>query len=154
VAQQVDDPASTVSSGRLSSVERAEAEGRFAAARVAVLGTTGPTGPHLVPVVFALDGDLLYTAVDHKPKRAGRLQRLSNIERDPHVSLLVDEYDEVWNRLWWVRADGTAVVVDAVAEENGLDLLQQKYPQYEGRRPKGPVIVVTVSRWTGWSADG
>ena len=135
-------------------MERDEAAGRFSAARVAVLGTVGPNGPHLVPVVFAVAGDRIYTAIDHKPKRTRRLQRLRNIERDPRVSLVADDYDEDWECLWWVRADGMAAVVDAAQVEAGLDLLEQKYRQYEGRRPDGPVIVVTVSNWTGWSAAG
>jgi PPOX class probable F420-dependent enzyme len=133
-------------------MERTEAIGRFSAARVAVLGTSGPTGPHLVPVVFAVAGDRVYTAIDHKPKRTRRLQRLRNIESNPQVSLLVDEYDEDWACLWWVRADGTAAVMEASHEETGLDLLQQKYTQYEANRPGGPMIVVTVSGWRGWSA--
>lgn len=133
-------------------MERTASIGRFSAARVATLGTVGPAGPHLVPVVFAVAGDRIYTAIDHKPKRTRRLQRLANIERDPHVSLLADEYDEDWARLWWVRADGTADVVAAADEPTGLGLLVEKYRQYEGNIPDGPLIVVTVSTWTGWSA--
>jgi PPOX class probable F420-dependent enzyme len=126
---------------------------RFSNARVAVLATNGDSRPHLVPVVFALDGDYIYTAVDHKPKTTRRLQRLVNIERDPSVALLVDEYDEDWDRLWWVRADGAAVILDATSAAHGIDLLQSKYPQYRDRRPAGPAIVVTVARWSGWSAE-
>ncbi|MDQ3526766.1 MAG: pyridoxamine 5'-phosphate oxidase family protein, partial [Actinomycetota bacterium] len=38
---------------------------RFATARVARLATTTPEGrPHLVPVVFAVVGDRVWTAVD------------------------------------------------------------------------------------------
>ncbi|MEU2880678.1 hypothetical protein, partial [Streptomyces sp. NPDC007070] len=53
----------------------------------------------------------LVTAVDHKPKRTTRLARLADIEATPAVCLLVDSYEEDWDRLWWARADGTARIV-------------------------------------------
>ena len=78
-----------------------EMRSRFASARVARLATLQPDGsPHLVPVTFAVDGDALAFAVDAKPKTTQRLQRIRNIERDPRVSLLVDEYADDWSRLW------------------------------------------------------
>lgn len=128
---------------------------RFASARVATLGTVGPHGPHLVPIVFAVDGDRLFTAVDHKPKTTTRLQRLANIAAEPRVSVLVDHYDDDWERLWWVRVDGMARVLapdDVVAEP--LNLLADKYRQYRERRPAGPVVAVSIERWTGWEAVG
>ncbi|RPE39415.1 PPOX class probable F420-dependent enzyme [Streptomyces sp. Ag109_O5-1] len=130
----------------------AEARRRFAAARVARLATVDGTGrPHLVPVVFARYGaDGIVTAVDHKPKTTPRLKRLRNIAAQPSVCLLVDAYDENWDRLWWVRADGEARVVPADVIVVGP--LCEKYPQYRERPPGGAVILVTVSRWTGWQA--
>lgn len=57
---------------------------RFAGARIARLATVTAEGlPHVVPVVFAVDGDIVYTAVDGKPKSTTRLRRLANIERNP-----------------------------------------------------------------------
>jgi PPOX class probable F420-dependent enzyme len=117
------------------------------------MGTIGPNGPHLVPVVFAVTGDHLYTAVDHKPKTTRRLQRLVNIARQPRIALLVDGYDDNWDRLWWVRADGTARVLgpdDEIAIP--LRLLAAKYPQYRDRTPDGPVVAVTIDHWVGWEA--
>jgi PPOX class probable F420-dependent enzyme len=122
---------------------------RFASARVARLATVGPDGaPHLVPIVFAVVEDVIYSAVDAKPKRHRRLQRLANIERDPRVSVLADHYSADWTRLWWVRADGLARVSDT--SEAGLAALRAKYPQYASTPPDGPFITVEVSRWTGW----
>jgi len=93
------------------------------------------------------------SAVDDKPKRTTRLQRLANIARDPRVSLLADHYADDWEQLWWVRADGRARVVDDPARrEKALDLLSVRYRQYRERRPDGPVVEVEVERWTGWSA--
>jgi PPOX class probable F420-dependent enzyme len=133
----------------------AEARARFAAARVAVLGTIGPEGaPHLVPVVFAMDGERIHLAVDSKPKRSGELARVSNLRRDPRCSVLVHGYDEDWGRLWWARADGLATVTDdALGLERTFALLRDRYPQYgEGTRVIGPAMVVEVMRWSGWGA--
>ena len=83
-----------------------EARRRFAGARVARLATISADGaPHLVPFVFAVAGDTVYSAVDAKPKRTTALKRLANIDRDPRVTLLADHYDDDWTALWWVRAD-------------------------------------------------
>ncbi|MGW2744982.1 TIGR03668 family PPOX class F420-dependent oxidoreductase [Streptomyces sp. NPDC001450] len=143
----------------------AEARRRFTAARVARLATVDAAGrPHQVPVVFArytLDGaDRLVTAVDHKPKTTARLKRLRNIAAHPAVCLLADAYDENWDHLWWVRADGEARVLppDAAdpavrdAHATAVRLLREKYPQYRDHPPDGPVIAVTVRSWTGWEA--
>lgn len=125
----------------------------FASARVARLGTSSDRGPHLVPVVFAVVGDRIVTAVDHKPKTRSDLARLDNIEADPRVCLLADHYDEDWSTLWWVRADGTARVVPAAQAVAAVDALVARYAQYRELRPRGPVIVVDVARWSGWSAQ-
>jgi PPOX class probable F420-dependent enzyme len=123
-------------------------------ARVARLATVGPDGaPHLVPLCFALDGEVVYWAVDHKPKRSTRLRRVDNLRADPRCSLLVDHYDEDWTRLWWVRLDARARVVDDVAERaRALALLAAKYPQYQVTPPRGALLAVRVERWLGWSA--
>ncbi|MGV9566349.1 TIGR03668 family PPOX class F420-dependent oxidoreductase [Streptomyces sp. NPDC003480] len=139
-----------------------EARRRFTDARVARLATVDSAGlPHLVPVVFAGRGDDgIVLAVDRKPKRSQRLKRLHNIAVQPAVCLLADVYDEDWERLWWVRADGGARTVppgasteqDREEYEAALALLTRKYPQYRETPPDGPVIVVDVRRWTGWRA--
>ena len=131
----------------------AEARLRFAAARVARLATADAEGrPHLGPVTFAVDGDTIYTAVDHKPKRTLALKRLANIAANPRVALLADEYDDDWTRLWWVRADGAATVLEA-GDAHAVALLSGRYAQYRGQPPAGPVIAVAVERWSGWSAS-
>jgi PPOX class probable F420-dependent enzyme len=132
-----------------------DARARLGSVRVATLGTVGHDGgPHLVPITFAVEGDLIYTAVDHKPKTTSRLRRLRNIAQDPHVALLADHYSDDWRQLWWVRVDGTAVVASG-AEEIGhpIDVLVERYDQYRAQRPDGPVITIRVERWTGWSSS-
>lgn len=127
---------------------------RFAQAQVARLATVAADGtPHLVPVVFAVRDDVVYTAVDAKPKTTRRLRRLANIENNPQVSVLVDHYADDWTQLWWVRADGAATIHhDGATMRTGYDLLHAKYPQYHSVPLDGPVISVTVRRWTGWHA--
>ncbi len=126
---------------------------RFAAAPVARLATVTADGrPHLVPVVFAADGEVIYTAIDAKPKSTQRLRRLANIEANPHISILVDHYADDWSQLWWVRADGTATIHHTGPElTRGYELLRAKYPQYQTVQLTGPVIVVRVDRWSSWS---
>jgi PPOX class probable F420-dependent enzyme len=135
-----------------------EARARFATARIARLGTVDSTGrPHLAPIVFALDGDVLYSAVDHKPKRTVALRRLANVAANPAVSVLVDHYDDDdWDRLWWVRADGVGAVlaIDGAPAARARGLLQERYPQYVTRPLTGQVLAIAVERWSGWAADG
>ena len=130
-----------------------DARARFAAARVARLATAGRDGrPHVVPVTFAVDGDRIYTAVDHKPKTTTNLRRLRNIAENPRVALLADRYTDNWDELWWVRVDGRAsIAAGDAAMRHPLDLLAERYGQYRQARPAGPVIVIDAERWTGWS---
>src|SRR5215469_12536158 len=130
-----------------------EARARFGAARVARLATASGDGqPHVVPVTFAVDGDLIFTAVDHKPKTTVNLRRLRNIGENPRVAVLADDYADDWETLWWVRVDGRASVLendDRVRHQ--LDMLAERYEQYRQTRPTGPVIVIEAERWTGWA---
>jgi PPOX class probable F420-dependent enzyme len=124
-------------------------------ARVARLATVGSDGrPHLVPCCFALPRDVVYSAVDHKPKRGTKLRRIANVEATGHASLLVDDYSEDWATLWWVRLDGHGrVVADPAEAARAINALVGKYVQYARQPPTGPVLAVDVTRWTGWSAS-
>lgn len=123
---------------------------------MARLATADAEGmPHIVPVTFALDAGRILTAVDAKPKRNAHLRRLTNIAANPRVSLLVDEYGEDWDRLWWARADGVARIVDDGPDlARALRLLRERYVQYATVALTGPAVVVEVERWLGWSAAG
>lgn len=129
---------------------------RAAEASVARLATIDSNGrPHVVPVCFALDGETLYSAVDQKPKTTTRLRRLDNIREHPEVAVLIDHYEDDWSRLWWVRLRGTARVVDEGPDrELAVALLGEKYEQYRVASPTGPLIVMSVDEWRGWSASG
>lgn len=141
-----------------------EARRRFATAEVARLATVesvdrqdgeaaGGARPHLVPVTFApAAADTIVIGIDDKPKSTADLKRLRNIAANPSVALLADRYDPDWTQLWWSRADGTArTLTEGAAHAAAWDRLRARYPQYAGREVGGPVIEVTVRRWTGWA---
>ncbi len=108
-----------------------------------------------MPITFAVVGQAIVHAVDHKPKRTRALRRLDNIAANPAVSVLADHYDEDWDALWWVRADGRARVVKAGSEMGtaAIAALVERYAPYRATPPVGPVIVVAVERWSGWVAS-
>ncbi len=135
-------------------LDPADAKGRLAASPVAHLATAGRDGrPHVVPCTFAVD-DLgrITIGIDNKPKTTMNLRRLKNIDENPQVSLIADDYDDDWNQLWWARADGTAAIERSGAGHQAhWNLLKIKYPQYSGQVLKGPTILVTVESWSGWA---
>ncbi|HET8528737.1 MAG TPA: TIGR03668 family PPOX class F420-dependent oxidoreductase [Gaiellaceae bacterium] len=126
-----------------------------AAAPVARLATLDADGrPHLVPIVFAIAGATLYTAVDEKPKRAGgELRRLRNARARPAATVLVDHYADDWRELWWVRLRGSARVLDGGREaDDAIALLVAKYAQYAGAPPRPPVLALDVEETRSWRA--
>ncbi len=124
-------------------------------AEVARLATIDADGrPHLVPIVFVLEGDTLLSAVDSKPKRSRTLRRIENARERPDVTVLVDHYEDDWRRLWWVRLRGRARVLDAGGEaERAVRLLAEKYERYRVEPPSPPVLAVDVVQWRGWDAS-
>ena len=136
-------------------MDAVEGRRRFGEARTARLATVRPDGaPHIVPIVFALEGERIFTVVDEKPKRTRDLQRLTNIRTEPRVSVLVDHYGEDWRELWWVRADGPARIARDGAElGRAVELIERKYPQERDRPPAGPAILIDVERWRFWPSD-
>lgn len=125
-----------------------------AGARVARMATVDPDGrPNIVPVVFALDGDTLYSSIDDKPKQTRQVRRLENIRANPDkLTVLIDHYEESWPEVWWVRLRGAARVIEEGPErDRALALLAERYPQYEDMPPQGAVIAVDITQWRGWS---
>ena len=145
-----------MSGGRLK-VPRA-IRAKLEEARVARLATldAGPR-PHIVPVCFAYDGKVFYTAIDQKPKRVApeRLTRLRNILAVPQVALLIDQYDEDWTQLWYVLIRGKAKLIPMSGHKErawALRNLRAKYPQYAGRMlpNDAPIIRITPDRTAFW----
>ena len=116
--------------------------------------TDGLDTPHLVPVVFVWHQGAIYTPIDGKPKSGRPLKRLSNIAANPSVALLLDHYAADWSKLWWVRIDGQASVLESAHADNSevFTTLTAKYPQYQTTdpSPSGTLIRITpthVARW-------
>ena len=128
-------------------------------ARVGRLATADAAGrPLVVPVCYAFDGTRCYSAVDAKPKTTRNLRRLKNIAANPHVSLVVDLWDEDWSKLCWVIVEGEAKVLTTGAEfTRAIDRLVAKYPQYRAMaldRAEGTVIRLDPSRLLAWRGAG
>ena len=126
---------------------------KVAEARVARVGTLDQRGSiHLVPVVYAMDGDTWYSPSDAGPRP---VKRLRNVLADPRATILIDDYDEVWSRVWWVRLRGQGRMVESAAEsERARRLLAAKYPQFGGdaeASTAGPVMAIDIQEWAGWS---
>jgi PPOX class probable F420-dependent enzyme len=121
--------------------------------RVGRLGTVARDGrPHLVPVCYAFVNGTFVVAVDEKPKRAGQLARVVNIERDPRATLLLDRYDDDWRQLAWVRVDaGAEVIATGKDWPEALAALRARYAQYaEMALEAAPLIVLTPERVVAW----
>ena len=126
-------------------------------ARVGRLATADVAGrPLVVPVCFVFEGDAFYSAVDDKPKRTRDLRRLRNVAENPHVSLVVDEWDEDWSRLRWVIVEGTAAVLTHGAElARAIEALRVKYVQYRAmnlRAEGGATVRIQPQRILAWRA--
>jgi PPOX class probable F420-dependent enzyme len=125
--------------------------------RVARLATRDARGfPHVIPIVFAMDGRHLYTPLDAKPKRVAplELKRVRNLAANPQLAIVADEYDEDWTKLAWVLVKGRGEIVErGETHAAGVRLLQSKYPQYK-MMPLAdrPMIVVTPLSVTSWGA--
>jgi PPOX class probable F420-dependent enzyme len=110
------------------------------AARVARLATVDSEDckPYLVPVVFIYDGNNFYIPIDEKAKRSKpeNLKRVKNIQTNPNVALLIDEYNEDWKKIWFIMIQGDASLINNIkSKQNRLiqrvhRLLYEKYPQY------------------------
>lgn len=127
------------------------------AARRATLATIAPDGrPRVVPVCFELLDSHVWIAIDDKPKRSADpmdLARVRDVIARPAVTLLVDRWDEDWDRLGWVRLEGTAAVVDAAGPGHAaaVDALRAKYPQYRSHElGERPAIRFTIERVVAW----
>src|SRR4029453_18358769 len=113
---------------------------RFAAERVARLGTRPARGPPAGPGALP------------PPRRAGAVGRGRALAADPRVAMLADHYEEDWTALWWVELRGEAAFLEGAAAEAALDALAERYAPSRSDRPPGPVVAVPPRRWAWWSA--
>jgi PPOX class probable F420-dependent enzyme len=118
-------------------------------ARVAHLATIDKTGrPHVIPICFAFDGKEIYSPIDEKPKKTSPLllKRVRNIQANPHVAVVIDRYDENWQRLAYVLIKGRAkILLKGPKHKRAIQLLRKKYPQYKKMRLEERPIIQIVS---------
>lgn len=112
-------------------------------------------GPRVLPVSFAVCGEQLVTAIDHKPKRraGAELARVRWLRRRPVAALTVDHYSDDWTQLAWVQALGQVAVLDASDAEDALAALLARHEQYRTRPPAGPVLALAPQRMLWWRAS-
>ncbi|MDQ1374370.1 MAG: hypothetical protein QOJ09_1708 [Actinomycetota bacterium] len=134
-------------------MDEPEARHRFAEGRVARLATVARDGrPRVVPCCFVLAGDVVYSAVDEKPKSSPDLARLKDVAVHPDVTFVVDHYTEDWADVWWARVRGTARMASGDEEVRAVSLLRDKYPQYQSHQLTR-VVAVDVTEVRGWSGS-
>ena len=125
------------------------------AARVAHLATADANGrPHVIPICFVFDGKNFYSPIDEKPKRTApqKLKRLKNIRENSQVSLVIDRYDEDWQRLAYVLVSGTAkIIFRGKQHTKAVSLLREKYRQYRSMAIRArPMISITPKKIVVW----
>jgi coenzyme F420-0:L-glutamate ligase / coenzyme F420-1:gamma-L-glutamate ligase len=125
--------------------------------RVARLATVDAAGyPLVLPICYVLEAATLYSAMDAKPKRVPvhRLKRLRNIQENPHVAVVIDDYSEDWTQLAYVILHGAAAILTAgPAFERAVVALRAKYPQYcHMPIEENPMIAVQLTRVVSWGA--
>jgi len=126
------------------------------AARVAHLATADAGGqPHVIPICFVFDRNEFFSPIDEKPKQTSPrlLKRLKNISENPKVSLLVDRYEEDWQKLAYVLVLGTAkILLRGKRHDRAVGLLRRKYPQYRSMAlEQRPIIRIAPARAVSWS---
>ncbi|MFY9609378.1 MAG: TIGR03668 family PPOX class F420-dependent oxidoreductase [Blastocatellia bacterium] len=125
--------------------------------RVARLATADGDGrPSVIPICYVVDGGTIYSPLDEKPKSVDvqRLKRVRNIEANPHVSLVIDDYSDDWSKLVYVKIGGRADVLlpGHVEHARAVELLRYKYPQYLAMAiEERPIIKITVTQVKRWA---
>lgn len=127
-------------------------------ARAGHLATADANGqPHVIPVCYVFDGQTIYSVLDAKPKTTPlrQLRRVRNILANPHVSLVVDHYEEDWTRLQYVMVTGDAELLESGEEwTRAIAMLREKYPQYQSMDlGESPVIKITPARFVPWTFE-
>ena len=124
----------------------------------------------MVPVVFVFNGHCYYIPLDKKRKKTEtieKLKRVRNIQNNPNVALLIDEYYEDWSKLVFVMIQGKAHLIGKEEEGNENNnhdknnsllkeihkLLYQKYPQYKEIGIGQYCITIQPHKIISWKND-
>ena len=110
--------------------------------------------PHIVPICFVLLDQNFYSLLDNKPKNVQplKLKRVQNIISNPKVTLIVNHYEDDWDKLWHVLIKGNGSVVSNELERMAaIKSLKQKYVQYLHMDVDlNPVIKIRPTNITSW----
>jgi nitroimidazol reductase NimA-like FMN-containing flavoprotein (pyridoxamine 5'-phosphate oxidase superfamily) len=98
-------------------------------ARVATINSNGT--PHAVPVCPLIDKDKIYFGTERKARK------VRNIEANPNVTVLFDEYSECWDFLRGVMIHGKARIVKTAEFRRLRKRIYAKYLQYESKAALG-----------------
>ena len=114
----------------------------------------------MIPVVFVFDNDCYFIPIDEKTKRSKpeNLKRIKNIQQNPNVALLIDEYNEDWRKLYFIMIQGKASIIGGKElEQNELVLLEKahkllsgKYVQYQEIGIGEYVIMIVPQKVITW----
>jgi PPOX class probable F420-dependent enzyme len=133
-------------------------------ARVARLATVdSECKPHLIPVVFVFDNYSYFIPIDEKTKRSRpeKLKRAKNIQQNSNVTLLIDDYNENWRKLYFIMIQGKASIIGGkTLEQNELLLLEKahkllsdKYLQYQKIGIGEYVIMIIPQKVITWKNE-
>jgi len=120
--------------------------------RVARVATVSPEGvPHNVPVCPLFDKNKVYIASERGARK------VRNIEQNPNVTVVFDDYSEAWNYLRGVMVQGKARIVNTKEFRELRKKFYSKYSQYQGSAPIGErdsvIIEVTPERKFSWGIE-
>ncbi len=125
--------------------------------KIARMATVDKLGKPLVhPICYVFDGNNIYTPIDNKPKRVkvNELKRIKNILENQNISIVIDDYDDDWNKLSYVIIHGKAELIHGGKEyHESLRILSEKYPQYREMALAElnlPVIRIVPNRIISW----
>jgi PPOX class probable F420-dependent enzyme len=110
----------------------------------------------VLPICYTLVGETLCSPTDAKPKRVPvqQLKRLRNIQENPQVAVVIDDYSDDWTQLAYVILHGTAEILTAGSVfARAIQALREKYPQYRQMAiDQNPLIAVHLTRAVSWGA--
>lgn len=124
---------------------------------IAYLSTVSHKGhPHIVPICFVLLDQNFYSLLDNKPKNVQvlKLRRVQNIISNPKVALIVNHYEDDWDKLWHVLIKGNgSIVANELERRAAIKSLKQKYEQYLHMDVDlNPVIKIRPTNIVSWEA--
>ena len=118
------------------------------AAHVCRIATVRPDGtPHVIPVCPVFDGEAT-AYVDLAPDSV----TARGLRANPHVAVLIDEYDDDWTRLRKVLLHCTARPVKGAERTAAWRRIRAKFPQYTtvDWKPRFTVALLVES----WMQEG